>query len=77
LLQVSGITQTAGVGFLMLACVSGILYFWYGKASTVHNNNTKEIPVEVYKATVKDGQDSQVIWDSLYNENKLIGAASK
>lgn len=77
LTRVNGITQTIGVGILIVATLSGFIYGWWGKASTVKGNNKKEVPIQLYRSVLNTTGTSQTIWDTLYTDNKIVGAASK
>jgi hypothetical protein len=53
------------------------LAFMYGKPMIVKLNNDKETPIAHYREVVEKNGNCQAIWDDLYNQNRLIGAASK
>lgn len=76
LLIVGKIQMNKGSGAAMFVCVCGFLGFMFGKPAAVKWSNYKEVDVSVYRATTASGS-SQVIWDNYYNDNKLVGAASK
>jgi hypothetical protein len=62
-----------GLAMFVLGCaiIAGFLL----KGQRVWLNNDKEIPIEQYRQTIKTDGSSKAIWDSLYDQNRLIDAA--
>ncbi len=70
------ISATLG-SWLIFGLLIGVLASFGGQPSAVRWSNYKPVDKEVYDATIKNFGNSQPIWDSLWNNNLIVGANSR
>jgi hypothetical protein len=58
-------------------CLFGSSAFYFSRPGTAWLNNKKSVPIKHYKETINQFGTSRPLWDSIYQDNRMVGAPIK